>query len=80
MQVFMACVPLFLCHPKKKYRKKFGGFKNNAYLCTAKMLMRYEEGRRCAAVFVSAILFINRPIGAAASGIRKDQVASHQQP
>ena len=53
----------------------FGGFRNNAYLCTAKMLMRYEEGRRCAAVFVSAILFINRPIGAAASGIRKDQVA-----
>ena len=63
-----------------KFWKLLGGLRNNAYICTAKMLMRYEEGRRCAAVFVSAILFINRPIGAAASGIRKDQVASHQQP
>ena len=70
---------LFLCQMKNN-GEKFCSFRNNAYLCTAKMLMRYEEGRRCAAVFVSAILFINRPIGAAASGIRKDQVASHQQP
>ena len=35
----------------------FGGFRNNAYLCTAKILMRYEGCRRCAAVFVSATLY-----------------------
>ena len=52
----MACVPLFYV----KFWKLLGGFRINAYLCTAKMLMRYEGSRRFAAVFVSAIIVINR--------------------
>ena len=76
MQVFRACVPLFLCY-LKKYREKFCDFRNKAYLCTAKIHVRYVDAATIGGICCICHIISTNPIGAAASGSRKAPVASH---